>query len=83
MICKRVDLIRSAPPASADVDDAMAHDPAEAGDADIVADRLLADQAVAAILRHQPEAERHGIVGSGDRDPLAVDQDLAVAAVPG
>ena len=56
--------------------DPVADNLVEAGDADIVANRLLADQAVAAILRHQPEAERNGLVGAVDRRFAPVDQDL-------
>ena len=58
---QRVDLVAGAPPAGGDVEQPVARDPAEAGDADIVGDRLLADQAVAAVLRHQAEPERHRV----------------------
>ena len=68
LMLQRVDLVDGAPPARR----RRRATPwrtilVEAGDADIVGDRLLADQAVAAILRHQPEPERHGVVGAADR----------------
>ena len=41
-------------------------DTAEAGDADIVADRLFGDQAVAAVLSHQAETEGDRLVRARD-----------------
>ena len=67
-----------------DVEHAAPLGPAKARDPDIVGDRLLADQAVAAILRHQTQPERHRGVGAADRHLAAVDQDRArPPAVPG
>ena len=70
---------RRPPPAGGDVEDAAARDALEAGDADVVGDRLLADQAIAAVLRHQAEPERHRGVGAADRCGDAVDEDRALA----
>ena len=57
---------------------------AQACERDIVGDRLVGDQAVATVLRHQAHAEGDRRFGTAHRDGLAVDPDLARAvALPG
>ena len=63
---QHVDLVTGTTPAGSYVENAVASDLVETGDGDIGSDRLLADQAITAVLRHQPKSECHGIVWAGN-----------------
>ena len=79
-----VDLVTGAPTAFCHVKHAVADNLAQARDADIVANRLIADQAVAAVLGHQSEPKAHCLVRTVDRLLHPVDQDCAFAlSLPG
>ncbi len=73
--------LATSPPVEAprlgDVHHAVQRHAGEVGQDDVVDDAVLAAEAVAPILRDEPEAERDGIARAADIGLRAADEDLA------